>query len=123
MLVTNLFFIYFQLFIKIFVLSFKPIKLNIYTIQGMVQIKSIFEQISQEVFQAKDLNKTKKSITEFIESKGINKFDKVIIIDNINKCTSIIRLQTYVCNSLLKYEGYGVTQLVVTKLFLIFRYN
>jgi hypothetical protein len=74
-----------------------------------VQIKSVFEQIAQQVFTMKDVNQAKVYITEFITSKGINGVDKNIIVNNITKCSNINQIQRYVCNSLLQYEGMGVS--------------
>jgi hypothetical protein len=74
-----------------------------------VKIKSVFEQIATNVFAMKDVNQAKVFITEFITSKGINGVDKNIIVNNVNKCTNINAIQRYVCNSLLQYEGMGVS--------------
>ena len=74
-----------------------------------VQIKSVFEQIAQQVFTMKDANTAKLFITEFITSKGINGVDKNIIVNNVTKCNNINQIQRYVCNSLLQYEGMGVS--------------
>jgi len=74
-----------------------------------VQIKSVFEQIAQQVFTMKDVNTAKLFITEFITSKGINGVDKNIIVNNVTKCSNINQIQRYVCNSLLQYEGMGVS--------------
>jgi hypothetical protein len=77
--------------------------------KAKVQIKSVFEQISGKVFTATNVNETKEYIIEFITSKGINGTDKQVIVNNVTKCTSIKELQKYVCNSLLMYEGMGVS--------------
>lgn len=74
-----------------------------------LKIKSVFEQIATNVFTMKDVNQAKVFITEFITSKGINGVDKNIIVNNVNKCTNINAIQRYVCNSLLQYEGMGVS--------------
>jgi hypothetical protein len=74
-----------------------------------VQIKSVFEQIAQQVFTMKDVNQAKVYITEFITSKGINGVDKNIIVNNVTKCSNINQIQRYVCNSLLQYEGMSVS--------------
>jgi len=71
-------------------------------------IKSIFEQIAEQVFKMTDINKAKQFITEFVESKGIKPEDKQTILTNVSGCKNIIKLQTYICNSLLKYEGMSV---------------
>ena len=70
-----------------------------------VQIKSIFEQIASEVFNMKDVNKAKQFVTDFVNDKKIKDEDKTVIINNVNNCKSISRIQTYICNSLLRYEG------------------
>lgn len=75
-----------------------------------VQIKSIFEQIASEVFNMKDVNKAKQFITEFVSNKNIKDEDKKVIIDNVNNCKSISRIQTYICNSLLRYEGMSLNK-------------
>jgi hypothetical protein len=77
--------------------------------KAKVQIKSVFEQIAQQVFTMKDVNQAKVFITEFITSKGINNVDKNIIVNNITKCSNINQIQRYVCNSLLQYEGMSVS--------------
>ncbi len=75
-----------------------------------VQIKSIFEQISEEVFEMKDVNQAKQFITEFVSNKNIKDEDKKVIIDNVNACKSISRIQSYICNSLLRYEGMSLNK-------------
>ena len=75
-----------------------------------VQIKSIFEQIASEVFNMKDVNKAKQFVTEFVNNKKIKDEDKTVIIDNVNNCKSISRIQTYICNSLLRYEGMSLNK-------------
>lgn len=75
-----------------------------------VQIKSIFEQIASEVFNMKDVNKVKQFITEFVNNKKIKDEDKTIIIDNVNKCKYLYQIQSYICNSLLRYEGMSLNK-------------
>lgn len=75
-----------------------------------VQIKSIFEQIASEVFNMKDVNKAKQFVTEFVNNKKIKDEDKTVIIDNVNACKNISRIQSYICNSLLRYEGMSLNK-------------
>jgi hypothetical protein len=72
------------------------------------QIKSIFEQIAEQVFKMTDATKAKTFITEFVTEKGINDDDKRTILNNIENLKSIAQIQRYICNSLLQYEGLGV---------------
>lgn len=73
-----------------------------------VQIKSIFEQIAEQVFKMTDASKAKTFITEFVNEKSINDGDKKTILNNIENLKSISQIQKYICNSLLQYEGLGV---------------
>jgi hypothetical protein len=75
-----------------------------------MKIKSIFEQISEKVFTMRNLGEAQKFIVDFVNEKKINEKDKQSIITNTLNAKSIQRLQTYLCNSLLKYEGMGVNQ-------------
>ena len=75
-----------------------------------VQIKSIFDQIASEVFDMKDVNKAKQFVTDFVNDKKIKDEDKTVIINNVNNCKSISRIQTYICNSLLRYEGMSLNK-------------
>jgi len=75
-----------------------------------VQIKSIFEQIASEVFNMKDVNKAKQFVTDFVTNKKIKDEDKKVIIDNVNKCKYLYQIQSYICNSLLRYEGMSLNK-------------
>jgi len=72
------------------------------------KIKSIFEQIAEQVFKMTDATKAKTFITEFVNEKNINDDDKRTILNNIENLKSIAQIQRYICNSLLQYEGLGV---------------
>lgn len=74
-----------------------------------VKIKSIFEAIALDVFAAKSLTVVQQSIKEYVESKDIKEVDKKQILREVSSAKSLIKLQTYICNSLLKYEGMGVS--------------
>jgi len=74
-------------------------------------IKSIFEQISSQVFLMTNLVEAQNFIIDFVRSKDINEKDKNAIIVQTVQAKSLTRLQTYICNSLLKYEGMGMSQL------------
>jgi hypothetical protein len=73
-----------------------------------VNIKSVFEQISSEVFIMNNHQQAKDFITNFISNTQIKDIDKNIILNNVNKCKRISDIQRYICNSLLKYEGMSV---------------
>jgi len=71
-------------------------------------IKSIFEQVAPEVFAATNVHTAKSTITNFLNKKNIKEIDKKTILYNLESCRSLTRVQTYICNSLLKYEGKGL---------------
>lgn len=81
----------------------------------MIKIKSIFEQIATQIFTMKDINAAKTFISEFVNDKNINEQDKKLILNNIRDIKNITKLQTYICNSLLKYEGMSVNKVVNEK--------
>jgi len=71
-------------------------------------IKSIFEQISEKLFTIKDVNEAKSFIVDFVSTKNINEKDKQNILKAVNESKTLYKIQNYVCNSLLKYEGLGM---------------
>lgn len=73
-----------------------------------VQIKSIFEQISQDVFTMNDINVIKQHVIDFVNTKNIEGKDKQGIIKNISECKNVMAAQRYICNALLKFEGLSV---------------
>jgi F0F1-type ATP synthase delta subunit len=76
----------------------------------MTKIKSVLEQIAATVFTMTNVTDAKNYINEFINSKDINDKDKASIVKAVAEIKSMIKLQTYLCNALLKYEGMGMNQ-------------
>jgi F0F1-type ATP synthase delta subunit len=76
----------------------------------MTKIKSVLEQIAATVFTMTNVADAKNYINEFINSKDINDKDKASIVKAVAEIKSMIKLQTYLCNALLKYEGMGMNQ-------------
>ena len=79
------------------------------------QIKSIFEQIAEQVFTMKNVNEAKQFINEFVNGKDINDEDKKLILRNIDSIKTLDKVHNYICNSLLKYEGLSVNTTRDTK--------
>lgn len=73
-----------------------------------VQIHSTLEQVSASIFQCKNVEEGKQELIEYIQGKGIKEMDKKKMIWDISQIKSVYKLQYYVCNSLLKYEGLSV---------------
>ena len=68
----------------------------------MIQIKSIFEQISTTVFTMKNLNEAKEYVKTFVKDKDINEKDKQSILRGVDNAKSLVKFQQYICNALLK---------------------
>jgi len=74
-------------------------------------LKSIFSQISEQIFAMKSLDEAKVFVAKFVEEKNINEKDKQSILYEVNNTKSLIKFQTYICNALLKFEGLGMNQI------------
>jgi hypothetical protein len=72
------------------------------------KIESILVEVSEQIFACTNLKDGKDIIISLLERKNINEADKKIILYTLSNIKSLSRLQTYICNSLLKYEGLGV---------------
>jgi hypothetical protein len=88
----------------------KDIKLQqqINKFMSTVHLKSVLEQIAEQIFTMKDVKQAKNFITIFVSDKGINEKDKQNILNSVSKCKHLYLVQMYICNSLLKYEGLGM---------------
>ena len=75
-----------------------------------IKIKSVLEECTEVLFTINDLKQAKEYVINFINNRGIKDTDKVNIVRGTNESKSLIRLQTYVCNALLKYEGLSVNK-------------
>lgn len=74
-----------------------------------IQIKSIFQEITESVFKMSDLAQAKIYINEFVGSRSINERDKKSILLAVSESKSMFKLQNYLCNALLKYEGMSLS--------------
>lgn len=70
--------------------------------------KSILEDISTPVFQAKTLQEAQTLITDYVNTRQIDKDDKESILSSTSECKTLAKLQSYICNSLLRFEGLSV---------------
>lgn len=74
------------------------------------QIKSVLEAISTAVFTTKwnSLDEAKQYVIDAMENKTIALNDYLAINKAVKEAPTMVKLQQYLCNSLLKYEGMGV---------------
>jgi hypothetical protein len=75
-----------------------------------MKIKSIFEQISTEVFQMNNLDEMKRFTIDFVENKKIKDEDRKRIVVAVVQLKSVSAFHRYICNSLLKYEGMSLSK-------------
>ncbi|MCK4358484.1 MAG: HEAT repeat domain-containing protein, partial [Candidatus Cloacimonetes bacterium] len=104
-------------------LTAKEVKANEYKIKGLPRgweqevklsakkykgpIKSILEDIAQDVWTTSDLEEAKNKIINRVEDSKIDEDDKQKIIETTNKIDTLLELQKYIANSILFYEGMG----------------
>ena len=72
--------------------------------------KSVLEQITSDVYKMTDVNEAKKFIENFLEEKKIDNVTKSQMLQNISEIKSMLKLQFYITNSLLRFEGMSVNK-------------
>lgn len=72
--------------------------------------KSVLEQIINDVYKMTDVNEAKKFIENFLEEKKIDNVTKSQMLQNISEIKSMLKLQFYMTNSLLRFEGMSVNK-------------
>ena len=72
--------------------------------------KSVLEQIINDVYTMTDVNEAKNFIENFLEEKKINDVTKKQMLQNISEIKSMLKLQFYMTNSLLRFEGMSVNK-------------
>ena len=56
-------------------------------------LKSVLEQIADQIFTMKDAKQAKNFITTFVSDKGINEKDKQNILESVGKCKHLYNVQ------------------------------
>lgn len=74
-----------------------------------INITSTLEKIATQVFKAETLDDAKRIFTEHVADTKINEADKMKMMRDVNVLTNLNSVHRYLANSLLKYEGLGVT--------------
>ena len=72
--------------------------------------KSVLEQIINDVYKMTDVNEAKNFIENFLEEKKIDDVTKSQMLQNISEIKSMLKLQFYMTNSLLRFEGMSVNK-------------
>jgi len=75
-----------------------------------ITIKSKLEGVADEVFHAANWESAKAMLLDFIAESQINEKDKKKMLEDVKKLTNLIKIQTYLANSLLKFESLSPNQ-------------
>ena len=70
--------------------------------------ESTLNQVAQTVWAIRNVNEAKEAFVRHIESTKIKKTDKITMVNNVQGIKTKSRLDMYLANSLLKFEGLGV---------------
>jgi hypothetical protein len=70
--------------------------------------KSTLNQVAQTVWGIRNLEEAKEAFITHVESTKIKDVDRLTMVNNVNGIRSKSKLDLYLANSLLKFEGLGV---------------
>ena len=74
----------------------------------MRQLTSTLDTIATQVFEAKTLEQAKTICFEYLKESKIKESDRLKMISEIEKMKYLHKVQLYIANALLKFEGLGV---------------
>jgi hypothetical protein len=74
----------------------------------MKQIVSTLDRIATQVFESKTLDEAKEICINYLKESKIKESDCLKMIDEIEKMKHLHKVQMYIANALLKYEGLGL---------------
>ena len=70
-----------------------------------MNLTSTLTQIAEQVFTAKTCDEAKKIAFDFLSESKINEEDRKKMISEIEQKKDLVKLQIYIANALLKFEG------------------
>lgn len=74
----------------------------------MKNVTSIFTQYYNDLMQINDTQELEQRICTIVSESKINDFDRRKVLNDIRKVNNnLLKLQTYLTNSMLKYQGLG----------------
>ena len=74
----------------------------------MKNITSTLDNIATQVFEAKTLDEAKTLCLDYLKESKIKESDRLKMIKEIEAMKYLHKVQLYIANALLKYEGLGV---------------
>ena len=75
-----------------------------------MNIQSTLTKIAEQVFTAKSCDEAKKIALDYLSESKINEEDRVKMIAEIEQKKDLVKLQIYITNALLKFEGLSVNK-------------
>ena len=73
-----------------------------------MKIESTLSSIAREVFAASNAVDAKRIFIDYVSNSHIKESDKVKMLAEASKMSSLLQLHRYTANALLKYEGLGL---------------
>ena len=70
-----------------------------------MKIESTLTNIAEQVFSATNVEQAKTIALEFLKESKIKEEDRVKMISEIETKKDLVKLQIYIANALLKFEG------------------
>ena len=71
-------------------------------------IQSTLASIVKDVFAATSASDAKRIFIDFVSGSRIKESDKVKMLAEVSRMTSLLQIHRYTANALLKYEGLGL---------------
>ena len=75
-----------------------------------MNIQSTLTKIAEKVFTAKSCYDAKKIALDYLSESKINEEDRVKMIAEIEQKKDLVKLQMYIANALLKFEGLSINK-------------
>ena len=70
-----------------------------------MKIESTLSSIAKDIFVASDATTAKQIFIDYVSGSRIKESDKVKMLAEVSKMSSLLQIHRYTANALLKYEG------------------
>lgn len=74
------------------------------------QVQSVIEKIIQQIYHSKTVKEAKSLFREFLEARKIKPVDKQKMLQKLDYLRSLLDVQQYATNAMLKFEGLGLKE-------------
>lgn len=75
-----------------------------------MKLESTLTNIAEQVFEAKSVEQAKQIALNFLNESKINEVDRKKMIAEIEQKKDLVKLQIYIANALLKFEGLSLNK-------------